>query len=242
MVDLFAMHRRCHFFDQSGVFFDGITDHDDVGPGFYVDGGQFWGADAAADDEGDAERTAHRFDDMRWDGHLCAATGVHVHEAQAEHFPGHGGAYGDVVFVGGNGAGVAHVQHGSRGTAVHEHVPGGHDFEGTELEVRCCDDVVADEQIRVAATDEREEKNGVGLIAELERAAGEEYHGNVAAFFDGQQALVEGVVDDEAAADEEIVHFGFHGEVEYPVHVAEAHLVGVYQHHEFLLAVGLGLF
>ncbi len=53
-----------------------------------------------------------------------------------------------------NRGGVAHVLHGGVDAAVNQHIAGGHHFERAVFEVGCSDDMLADQEFRVATRDE----------------------------------------------------------------------------------------
>ena len=199
------MHGRSEFGQPGTVPLQPVPHDDHVGPGVEGLRGSFRRPDAAADDEGQVDLPPYAGDHFRRDGLLRSAARVHVDEAHTELLAGQGGGGGDGGLIGGNGRRVAHVGDRRGLAAVDEQVARGHRFELHAFEAAGDLDVAADEQIGVAAGEEAEQENGVGVSVQLVGGAGEEDDGDAGAGL--QQAEVElglGGVDEAAAPEKEV--------------------------------------
>src|SRR6185312_14424400 len=199
------MHGCGHFVDEHGVFFDGIADDDEVGPGLAVSVGFFGVANASANDERDFDAGGYTGDHFFADGSPGAAAGIHINELHAQHFACHGGTKGDLFFVCRNRAGITDIRHGGGCAAVDDHIAGGNDLQTAVTYCGSGDDMGSDEQLGVAAGYQRKIKQTVCVSGNLGWRAGKKNDRDGAMAADEPNYVVEMVGNDEAAANKEVI-------------------------------------
>ena len=135
---------------------------------------------------------------------------------------------------------LAHVAHRGGLAAIHQHVAGGDGLEPQGLDGGGGGDVVADEQLGVAAADQAEEEHRIGVAAELRRAAREQHHRARAPALHQVHAAVERGRGEQAAAHEEQIGLGhagvLHGAFQHGLVLPE---VGVDEHGQELAPANL---
>ena len=102
--------------------------------------------------------------------------------------------------------------------------------------------MVPDEQLRIAAADQREEEQCISMPAQLGGASGEEHHGPVAEILHPLHAGIEAVGGEQAAAHEDHIGLGHAGVLhgafqQYTV----GRVVGVDEHAQQGAVLGTGL-
>lgn len=237
----YAVYPRRNFLDEGGVFLNGVAYYNYIGAGAAVAVGFFGVGNAAADDEGRLYMACHFFYHAFGNRPTGATACIHVYQLHAQHFAGHRRAHGYFVFVGRYGGCVADVRNRGGSATVYNHVAGGHNLQAALLYQRGAYHMLTNEQLGVAAANEAQVQQGIGIAAYLAGAARKQDDGDFAASLYVLHAAIEMVADNQAAAQKKVVYSSVFTQADELVQLGSIHLIGVNKYGKALFAGLLAL-
>ena len=134
---------------------------------------------ATADDDRYRDTADNRAHHLVGYGGVGPTARLQIDQLHAQILGRQGVRHGDIDLGARDRPGIAHKLHRGQGARLHQHIAGGDGFNPVLAEQRRSFDVLADQQLGVATTDQRQKENRVGSRHYLAGAAGKADHGDI---------------------------------------------------------------